>query len=415
MNMKKIIILFILCVFNVSGCFSHGAMDKHGTMDKKDYEKLVDYMNVKITGAYIENFISQPKDKNGREDSAAYKDRIVPVLKKNSLENPVQFDTLQMTLNRNRWSRVCKNVAKQYDSVNKAYYSEASSNDDLIDKLFNFELTKEQIKEHPATKNSWIKWKAEIKEHINKPKNTASTGISSDNKKTGTGSKQRNNTVFSGTGSGYIIIIAIIIIITVLLLYLHRKQGKSFEDKINRLKENSYNYELLLSKINNIETTLNKLLSDFGKQYNDITDLISKINTPVAKISEAEDWEQNSSAPDTPANGREIRQTVSKVFYLSTPARDGSFWDRNSREELDPTASYYRFVETEVGRAEFFTVETPEFFQQALRRPDAIIEPVCEAQNAWTNGKRIITETPGKAQKDGEKWKVTQKAKIRYE
>jgi uncharacterized coiled-coil protein SlyX len=176
-----------------------------------------------------------------------------------------------------------------------------------------------------------------------------------------------------------------------------------FEDTVNKQYSKICELEKTVSeqqsKIRELEKTVNKMSAE--KQN----------SQPVAATP-------NNPQTYTPVNHEVIRpsKSNSKEFYMSTPNKDGSFWDRNSRQELDPTASCYKFTETAPGTAEFVTVDSSTFFQLAFKNPDYIIDPVCDSRDALTSDrKRIITVTPGKAQKNGDKWNVTTKAKIRYE
>jgi polyhydroxyalkanoate synthesis regulator phasin len=422
-------------------------------MNKEDYKKLVDYMNVEITKAYIEHYISFPqsdvKMNNIRKnDSIRYKTVVVSILDENSLEKSVLFDRLKETLDNNNFKNICQNITKKYDSINKAYYSKAKSDDDLINKLFDFKLKrdnkKEKINIHPATKDIWEKWKEKIVNHINfsetaptetaltetAPTETASTEALSDSRMSGIGKNMRNNgeKQQDNTGSSRCIIIIVLLSCAILFVFfLKKKTNQSFFRKVSskeRTPENSDNNKLP-SEINDLEERI-KYLEERIKY------LEERIKYPEERIKYLEerikDLETKLSSKMSDSlnditrligeiNEKEERKSlnVSRRLYMSAPNKDGSFWDRNSREELDETASCYKFVETSPGMAEFFTVETATFFQQALRDPD-IIDPVCETLNALTNDKkRIITETPGKAQKNGEKWNVIQKARIRYE
>lgn len=52
----------------------------------------------------------------------------------------------------------------------------------------------------------------------------------------------------------------------------------------------------------------------------------------------------------------------------------------------------------------------------AIKFPNESINPVCEPLNPYNaRAKCIITETSGKLELTGDRWKVIQKAKIRYE
>lgn len=107
------------------------------------------------------------------------------------------------------------------------------------------------------------------------------------------------------------------------------------------------------------------------------------------------------------------------VFYMATPSADKEFHIKSKSETFRPTQSLYKFFvdkSGEKGEFEFYSDERG--LKESTNSPHIYIEPVCEAQNAHNpNAKRIITiaNGRGKAEKQGDKWIVTQKAKIKYE
>jgi len=107
-----------------------------------------------------------------------------------------------------------------------------------------------------------------------------------------------------------------------------------------------------------------------------------------------------------------------EVFYFSTPNEDGSFSQKSAHSSYRENVSIYKFTKTSSNEAEFEIDGRDSSVKLALEYPDKNIDPVCEAQNAFNpKASRIITlqGSEGRAVLDGEKWKVTRKAKIKYE
>jgi hypothetical protein len=394
-----------------------GSCAQRGKMSQEEFDKLVDYMNANITKAYIEWIIKEPSQKIDPKDSSAYYDKVIIVLANNSLDTPVPFDTLKNALTNNNWTNTCNNITSKYNLI-KNEYSKLLENDSLIKKMFEFKIKNEILSEHSATTSSHKDWRDEItKKYLSQgnqnggnevePPKVSDSGVI-DNGLSG-------NPSGDPSGNKIIYIALALLLCVAIYFYLRKRQHRHSYTT----ESNGGDSETLQSKIRELEKTLIKMTSDYSNVINRCNELEKKYDDLIAAIKKLEEQKQNNrpafvSNPQ-PVNNV-IKQSVSRAFYMSIPNADGSFWDRNSRQELDPTASCYKFVETTPGVAEFFTVDDPAFFQQALKNPFDIIEPVCEPQNAWTNErKRIITESPGKAQKNGDKWSVTVKAKIRYE
>ena len=110
--------------------------------------------------------------------------------------------------------------------------------------------------------------------------------------------------------------------------------------------------------------------------------------------------------------------TEKAVFFLGTPspAADGgmgTFLDIRQTQP-DPRRSSYRFEPTNANEARFSFIDNPAIVSGAVRNPDTQLAPACDYGSVNANAQRIITETPGKAQKEGDVWMITQRAKIRF-
>lgn len=105
------------------------------------------------------------------------------------------------------------------------------------------------------------------------------------------------------------------------------------------------------------------------------------------------------------------------VFYMPTPIDEKVFDIRGKSDVFQPTRTLYKFLVHKSGnRAEFEFHSDDMGVRDAVNYPQRYITPVCEPQNSLNqNSKKIITVQKGTAENQGDKWIVTQKAKIRYE
>ena len=157
------------------------------------------------------------------------------------------------------------------------------------------------------------------------------------------------------------------------------------------------------SEINELKDAINELISRVGSLETNTT---KKDNTNPEAVTMGWQDQQPKTEP------------MREVFYLSTPNEDGSFNDKSAHSSYKEGASMYKFTKISYNQAEFQLDERETSFKLAFEYPDKNIDPVCDAQNAFNpKAGRIVTVQggSGKAELIGDKWKVTSKAKIRYE
>lgn len=182
--------------------------------------------------------------------------------------------------------------------------------------------------------------------------------------------------------------------------------GNSKESEVDRLK----------SRVNMLEDSVSKLRQELRTLQAKVMSAsvpmeITKSGTtePTVKSAPAQ-----APAPVTiPA--REPEKTIQN-FYLSTPNSDGSFNNSSANPSYKEGASIYKFQNTKDNLAKFKIDEHDASVKLALLYPDKNIDPVCDALNAFDpKARKIYTVENGIAELIGDKWKVTTKARIRYE
>ena len=155
-----------------------------------------------------------------------------------------------------------------------------------------------------------------------------------------------------------------------------------------------------------IENKLNNAIAKIEKMEKDIDSLMSRVanQTPLVVI------------PDTPGYQRE-KETPKGIFYFPKPNEDGTFNLNSLHQTFKDGDSIYKFTKISDTRANFKIDDRESSTLMALRYPEAVIEPACEAQNPRSDSeKRIVTIQPGVADLiGGDRWQVVKKAVIRYE
>ena len=107
-----------------------------------------------------------------------------------------------------------------------------------------------------------------------------------------------------------------------------------------------------------------------------------------------------------------------KQFYLSTPAvsPDGKgVFDGSETYSATSMSSLYHFVLINDKCADFTFLNTPSTVKDALTLPERYLQPACEYTGLNSKATKITTKKPGRATKEGNNWKITQKAEIRFE
>jgi uncharacterized protein YoxC len=110
-------------------------------------------------------------------------------------------------------------------------------------------------------------------------------------------------------------------------------------------------------------------------------------------------------------------EEVYEEYFFSNPTSNGDFTDAYKKKNYIPNESIYRFLVHKNGtNASFTFIDEEAAIKTAIRIASSYIEPVCENVNPRNpSAKSIITVEQGIAVKEGNVWKVTKKAKIRYE
>lgn len=111
------------------------------------------------------------------------------------------------------------------------------------------------------------------------------------------------------------------------------------------------------------------------------------------------------------------RKEEDVVFYMATPSFENEFHIRSKSESFKPTQTLYKFYLDNSAEAALFEFHSDENgIYESIVAPQTYLEPVCDPQNAHNpKARNIITIEKGSAIKQGDKWIVKQKAKIKYE
>ena len=104
------------------------------------------------------------------------------------------------------------------------------------------------------------------------------------------------------------------------------------------------------------------------------------------------------------------------LFFMPVPNKDGSFDAENWTAKFEDTESVYRFEMINNYEAKFQFHNEKKTVKRAISGYDIYIKPVCKALNAFnTNATEIRTQVQGVVYRDGDTWKLKEKALIYYQ
>ena len=162
----------------------------------------------------------------------------------------------------------------------------------------------------------------------------------------------------------------------------------------------------------NNETTTN--LNPDEELLKDATaDLQSETSTIV---SEPETTTENNFSHEIPVVEIKKFNSPPDLFFMPIPNKDGSFDVENWTAKFEDTESVYRFEMINNYEAKFQFYNEKKTVKRAISGYDIYIKPACKALNAFnTNATEIKTQVHGVVYRDGNTWKLKEKALVYYQ
>jgi hypothetical protein len=231
------------------------------------------------------------------------------------------------------------------------------------------------------------------------------------------GTKQPNLNSENLTSSKFniwiIILFVLIFTIAILLIRVYILLNKNVKNLNARIDRRVKTEEFLnISRPSNPPQSNESLrIGKLESTIKNLEYLISNLSSPTISTEE--------KSPELILTVPKSNIPQSIVFYMATPNKeDGSFNISSQTETFKPTQSLYKFTvdnsNSSKAKFEFFSDEAG--IRDSVDSPQTYIDPVCEPQNARNpNAKKIVTTSPGIAEKRNDKWVKITNAKIKYE
>lgn len=123
---------------------------------------------------------------------------------------------------------------------------------------------------------------------------------------------------------------------------------------------------------------------------------------------------ERKSASGSPAYTGKTREGA-ELFYDKMPFKGGFHQNEMSRERLRDSLYTIQLVPQQPGEADYWITEDTEVQRYAMQNGLSFFEEGCEFAEVDENPARVVNERKGKLRKEGQVWKILQKAKVRFE
>lgn len=342
----------------------------------------IDDFNIKITLEYL-------KTLNNSNDSLNF----ISLQKelKNQIVDIEQFFKL---LDKYNFSKTKSNLSIKIDSINKKVFKR----DNYIS--FFRELEKLNLKSLKKIDEYYLNQRKKLAPDFK------SAFIKSNNVVSEVQLKKKDVNLFDIKS---IIILSLFILILLFFLQ-YQKLKKEFEKQ--KINFENHNNQLKLTNNNrqDSEIIIRDLKSCIVEKDKEIIELNRKLDQIENKQSIMLD--SNNISEDNISE-----QKGKKIKYFKSPISDGTFRNEHQSDviEFATTMFKFEFIKDEK-RAKFEFCGDEKVISYAINFSEENIEKVCDYNNSINNFKsQIITIVPGVAELQGDKWIVTQKAKIKFD
>lgn len=158
------------------------------------------------------------------------------------------------------------------------------------------------------------------------------------------------------------------------------------------------------------------------KYEKDIKALKKRIESLEDSLAERKASENKISALSGAVNDqnlseREVKQEVfeeerPKTLYLSPPSPDGVFHESFSQPRVGSTV--YQMTTSDDNHGTFIFYENRDALATAMISISQIVKTVCRVENNKSNPQDITNVSEGKVVKEGNSWRVVEKATVRF-
>ena len=394
--------------------------------DSINCSNIKNYVNARITQAYLVDLTKDKKNKTRPDDSTNYK-KIESAFESNKIENPLKYETLAKVLNENNFSKTRELFLDRLNSANisiKQGTSNVQISEDILNQLLNKldDTRRAKVNQFPELLtslkteiNTFITNKLSTPKKESEVKSTVAENgeIVADKDKT-PNKVQDNSSFFLLSNFNFFTLLAILLSLAVFVFLALRisNLNEAIDKKIDKIQENkssSKQGSVFPQKVEMSQSDFEKLLSK-SERFNELYIKFERLekralntNTQMPLVSSIQS--QNTS---------NVGFANSDTFYMTKPV-DNYF--PVSAKSHSPSDTVYKFVIGEnktLAEYEIHTQGAP--IGEIIKRSETYLVPGCnEENNPTVNVNRIVTRITGQVQLEGDRWMIKRKATIRYE
>jgi len=396
--MKRIILIWVIHFFiNLSGLAQE--------IDQNTYNKLVDYVNCMYTDAYIE---SQTSSGSEMHNIAVYHSKFKEKIQQCSPEKPVEFEVLSKWLKENGWASTEQKLVQIINNKKKQNNNENKNTDQIISSLLDTKCLTQRFSEILSDTKARLelelrtKYKSSTQQEstnsqaANHPINVSSPDNQAD---------KSSQTTISLTALWVVLTILGIFLILLFILLLSRTSSE-------HINNTSYSSKRLESKF--ILKSEPQLEHKSVVQYNlEVVNRILEIEKNVSNLSEVVQTlleQQKSIIIDPIGKAQQLnydQPNQNNVKFLKT-APSGIF---NNVFE-NSSGCYFKLFDSNGNEAKF---EFSGNIEEAIANRNAIFDETSEPFDPPKDATKIVTVVPGSVVFQNGKWKITTKARIKFE
>ena len=402
--MYKLFTLLLLILFT--------SLTLNAQNSKEEFEKAVDYCACKIAYAYTEDFAS----KNPSLDEKKSFDEVISKQLNECDKNNVSSSVLEKLLKENNFSGFSKTLIPDVKKAKNSYSDNFNKEEAINNILISFKLSFDKIdikSELSNGLNNKLQSFTSNENAVGKEKTI--TNVNSNYTEEINRLEQLIKSKKEEKSDSFIpnwLLLGLLLLSSIILFIYNYVNNKKLNERIDRrLSKSEYDQTKISS---NQSSNRNANNSRFER---DINQKILDLNIAVERLQNTKTISTSPSVQKTIYTKnipQSIQKEIQRFVYAKTPISDKVFNASDVTENKD--GKFYKFLITDNNLAEFEFFNTENSAIRAVNAPDSFLYPACEETEPLNqNAKRIITNKPGIAIKQDDKWIVKEKAQITYE
>lgn len=381
---------------------------------KEEYDNAVDYCACKIAYAYTEDFA----DKNPNLDEKRSFEDVISKQLNDCEKNNVSSSELEKLLKENKFKGFSKTLIPDVENA-KNSFSDSFNKEEAINSILNsFKLSFNKIDIKSELSNGLnIKLQSfENQEDIVIENESVIPQETTFINEANHSNREINQEGFETAESSFFpnwLLFAIIFLASVLLFLSNYLKIKKLKESAKRHRDE---IEDLKNKKNIFNQSNNKNQNN-SRFERDVYQKISELNIAMERLQNSSIISSSSSVHKS-NQVKNIQSTkakeIQRIMYAKAPNEKGEFKSSDVNENKD--GKFYIFTLNSNNETQFEFYNTQNNAIKAVDSPEIFLFPVNDSVAALNqNAKKIITNKPGIAIKQDDKWIVKDKAQITYE